>query len=76
MNFLYDQRGRKFACMTPREFAARYEVTERSVYNWMTSGMPNIPFGDDISEFRLIPVRNADEWVASMIRRGYLRTTS
>lgn len=75
MNYLYDQGGRKFACMTPREFAARYDVTERSVYNWMTWGMPSIAFGDDVSEFRLIPIRLADDWVEAMIRKGVLRST-
>jgi len=70
---LYDQNGDRFRCYTVRQFAHLYGVTDRSIYNWMEYGLPNIDMGHDEGGTILIPAKDARTWVREMARKKGIR---
>jgi hypothetical protein len=49
--------------VTPREFAAEWNVSERTVLRWIEEGLPAYEFGDEVWTVTMIPRRRGNRWV-------------
>ena len=73
MNYFFAADGSRAQYLTPREFAAEYQVAERSVLRWIEAGLPHFAIGDAVNTIRMIPAVEGRNWIECQAARGAVR---
>lgn len=69
MIYLYDRDGHRHGYYTPKQFVWKYQITDRSLYNWLKWGLPYTELGEQI----LIPALDSRLWIEGMVREGEIK---
>ena len=56
-----------------RQLARQFDVTERTVLNWVEYGLPALDIGADDGGVALIPAAEARRWITEAADNGVIR---